>query len=373
MKTFDPQQATQRLDQLFTKRARQRPDRALDARISAPRLGLDYAFHAPAGGRPYHVASIGKLFTATLIFRLAERGALDVDEQVARYFSPVELAGLFVFKNCDYAGQVTIAQLLGHTSGIADYFEGKTRTGRAFIKDVLEQPNTHWTPLALVEFTRQNQAAVGTPGQRFNYSDTGYILLGQLIEKVTGKSFHEVLAEELFAPLGMDDSYLMFYGRPKNVPNVLGPISLGPNAFGPPPAIAPIWFKGVEISGFESLSCDWAGGGIISTTADLLKFSQALWAGRLVSRAALDRMAHCPHRFQPGIFYGLGMMEIRFRELFFLLGGLPRLKGHIGILATHLYYDPLHDAHIALNFGDAGRMVESFQALIEVMNVLGRA
>lgn len=64
--------------------------------------------------------------------------------------------------------------------------------------------------------------------------------------------------------------------------------------------------------------------------------------------------------------------HLRFREFFFLLGGLPRLKGHIGILATHLFYDPAHEAHIGINFGDNRRMVESFQALIEVENILQR-
>ena len=76
----------------------------------------------------------------------------------------------------------------------------------------------------------------------------------------------------------------------------------------------------------------------------------------------------CPHKFQPGIYYGLGMMEIRFRDFFFLLGGLPKVKGHIGILSTHLFYDPTTETHVVMNFGDTARMVESFKALIEIVS-----
>jgi len=83
-------------------------------------------------------------------------------------------------------------------------------------------------------------------------------------------------------------------------------------------------------------------------------------------------MDACPHKFRSGIYYGLGMMEIRFKEFFFLLGRLPRIRGHIGILATHLFYDATREAHIVMNFGDNQRMVQSFRALIEIENVLQR-
>jgi D-alanyl-D-alanine carboxypeptidase len=126
----------------------------------------------------------------------------------------------------------------------------------------------------------------------------------------------------------------------------------------------------VEISGFESLSCDWSGGGIVSTTADLLKFNQALRQGRLIQTSTLEVMEVCNHKFRSGIYYGLGMMEIRFKEFFFLLGRLPKIKGHIGILSTQLFYDAVMDAHIIMNFGDNKSMVQSFRALIEIENTL---
>lgn len=356
-KPFSPQQAVRHWDRYFKKVQAQAPARPLQVAIHSQKLGLDYRFPSDSADRPFHVASIGKVFTAVLVRRLAERGVLCVTDPVLRYFSRPDLDRLFVYRGVDYAEQVTLEHLLSHTSGIADYFEGRTADGRAFLDQVLSHPQVRWTPRQLIDFTRDHQAAVGVPGQVFNYSDTGYVLLGLIIERATGRSFARNLAEEIFEPLEMRDSYLMFHAEPGRAPGQ---------------AIETIWFNEVEISRFESLSCDWAGGGIISTPADLLKFSRALRGGQLIPSAALAAMDACQRRFRPGIYYGSGMMEIRFAEFFFLLGRLPRLKGHIGILATHLFYDPSRAAHIVMNFGSNTRMVASFQALIEIAAILQR-
>lgn len=357
LKPLTPQQAARHFDQyLKTVQAKGRP-RPIQIRIYSERLGLDYGFPSDSTRQPYHVASIGKVFTATLVGMLSERGLVGIKDPITRHLSPPTVERLFVYQNRDYAEQVTIEHLLGHTSGIADYIEGSTPDGKSFLDQMLSNPQSHWTPEKLIDFTREYQTAVGIPGKVFYYSDTGYILLGLIVERATGKPFAKNLEDEFFLPLDMRDSYLMFYSEPANTPKK---------------DIEKIWFNDVEISGFESLSCDWAGGGIVSTTADLLKFNQALRGGRLLPTSTLEAMDACTHKFRPGIYYGLGMMEIRFKEFFFLLGRLPKIKGHIGILSTHMFYDPSQDAHIIMNFGDNARMETSFRALIEIENVLQR-
>ncbi len=352
---FSTQQAADHFNRYFQKIQAKNPDKPIQVKLYSQKLGLDYSFPPASADQPYHIASIGKVFTATLVYMLAEKGLLVVNDLVSRYLSPPDLERLFVYRGSDYATQVTIEHLLAHTSGVADYFEGDTSSGKKFLDGILSNPQEHWTPEKLLDFTREHQAAVGIPGKVFNYSDSGYILLGLIIEKVTGKSFSENLADEFFQPLDMRDSYLMFYSEPINLPKK---------------DISQIWFNDVEISGFESLSCDWSGGGIVSTTADLLKFNQALRQGRLIPSSTLETMDVCRYKFRPGIYYGLGMMEIRFKEFFFLLGRLPKVKGHIGILSTHMFYDAVNDAHIIMNFGDNQRMVQSFRALIEIENIL---
>lgn len=306
---------------------------------------------------PFHVASIGKTFTAVLIAKLQEAGRLKFSDKVSGYLDADTLKGLFVYDGVDYQSEVTIQQLLGHTSGVADYFADPVNNGKPVSDLILTDPNHLWTPMELIDFSRDNQKAINKPGASYHYSDTGYILLGLIIEKVTGKPFHENLKNEIFKPLQMDDSYLMFYSEPKNLPKK---------------EIAKIWFHGTEVSKFNSLSVDWSGGGIISTVEDLLKFQKALREGRLVSKEVLSTMENYNNKFMTGIYYGLGMMQFRFEEYFFLLKGYPRMTGHMGILSTFMFYDDVHDAYVIINFGSDAHMQKSVQNIIKIVGTLDR-
>lgn len=320
--------------------------------VHSDKLGIDYHYPNGRADRPYHLASIGKVFTATLAFLLAERGQLALEDQISKYLLPAQLDKLFVFQAVDYQDQVTVRDLIGHMSGVADYFDDPVSEGLHFTKEVIANPNTKWTPSMLLDFSRRSQSAVGKPGDAYHYSDTGYVLLGLLIEAVTGKPFHQSLQDEFFVPLGMDDTYLMFYGEPVNHPQK---------------PLEKFWLNGTEVSTFISVSCDWAGGGIVSTTTDLLKFQKALRQGRLVQPSTIQVMTRCPNKFQPGIYYGLGMMEIHFEDFFFLLKGFPRVTGHIGVLSTHMFYDEKTETHLIMNFGNTAHMTASFKALIEIL------
>jgi D-alanyl-D-alanine carboxypeptidase len=81
-------------------------------------------------------------------------------------------------------------------------------------------------------------------------------------------------------------------------------------------------------------------------------------------------MTNCTHKFRSGLWYGTGMMEVRFEEFFFLLRGLPRMHGHIGVSSTHMVALPQQDVHVVINLGDTGQMTTSFKLLIDIMNLL---
>ena len=131
----------------------------------------------------------------------------------------------------------------------------------------------------------------------------------------------------------------------------------------PDRAASPLWQP--RVSTFRSVSCDWAGGGIISTPDDLLTFSSALHHGELIAPASLAFLAEPRNRFRSGIRYGAARCEVRFDGFLPLLRGLPRPVGHIGVLATHLFHDPVHDADIVLNLRRP-EMVRSFRTLIAI-------
>ncbi|WP_353815868.1 serine hydrolase domain-containing protein [Agromyces sp. SYSU T00266] len=337
--------------------------------VRAPALGIDYRF-GDADAR-FHVASVGKLATATLIAQLVEQRAFAFDTRVADLLPNDEVAGLFATTSMtDAAGGATVDHLLSHTAGVADYFDGPVTSGPRIRDLVVSEPDRLWTPADLLEASRNRQRPVGRPGERFRYSDTGFVLLGRIVEEATGRAFHEVLHERIFDPAGMRDSALLFHSTPDRDRDRALQTSAGVTAASTRPVIAPLHLGRVEASRFTSLSCDWAGGGIVSTPGDLLAFSRALHDGTLIAPATLAYLAEPRNRFRPGIRYGAGIMQIRFGGLSPFLAGLPRPTGHIGVLATHLFHDPVHDADLVLNFASTREMRRSFMTLIEVERAL---
>lgn len=311
---------------------------------------------------PFHIASVGKLMTATMIYQLADAGALDLDKPIgplllaSNSLTKEALTKLFTFEGVDYSDRVTAAQLLAHTSGVADYFDGPVTSGEPLLKLMLQSPERMWTPAELVAISSERQIPVNAPGQGYHYSDTGYVLLGLLVEALTDKSFEDNLVERIFEPTQMTHTYMALRQKPLS---------------GYQPAIGDVWLKGSEIGGTNALSVDWAGGGLISMLSDLKSFSQALHGGKLISQESYTQMFSDQQEFQNGIHTGAGGMTVHF-EKFFPLLKLQTVNGHIGVLSTHVFYDAVTDSHIVLNFGSTDQMVTSFTTLIEIINTLNR-
>ena len=350
MKFMGYEKQLQKIDQILHKAASKNEVVDTQVRIYSGKLGVDYRF-ASKTPRPYHSASIGKVFVVVLLLKMLNEQRLSLDQPIHELLDAKDLQELFVANGKDHSKEVTIRQLAMHTSGINDYFESKSSSESSFIDQIISEPEHFWTPDELLDFTRKYQKAVACPGEKFFYSDTGYILLGKILEEVSGISYGELLSKYIFKPLGMNDSYLHGYSS--------STISK---------TMAPLFVSGVDVSEMQSLSCDWSGGGVVTTTDDLLLFQTALHQGKLGD--LIFEQAGFPNKFRRGIHYGFGMMELHFNEFFFLLIGMPLLKGHIGITSTHMFYDNVNDVHFIMNFGSDKRMVESFRTLIKIVQTL---
>lgn len=324
--------------------------------VHSERLGIDILARSYSGDAPaeaFHIASVGKLFTTVLVARLVEAGRLAFEDTIAPLLAPGRLDGLFVVDGRDFQADVTVAQLLSHSSGAADYFADPVRGGKPLFDLIHEEPQRRWTPDSILDFCRDGQKAIGKPGERFHYSDTGFILLGLAIEKLYGSPFEKVLADEILKPLGMERTWMPFRSLPAKGGT----------------EIRAAWLQGAEVSAFPSITADWAGGGIASTEADLLKFDSALNSGTIVSLETLGKLKRFDALFSRGIHYGNGIMELRFGEFFPLLASYPRMTGHMGILATQLFYDTAHDLHIVVTLGSDAAMEDSVKLLIEALGI----
>lgn len=134
----------------------------------------------------YPIASVTKTFTATAILKLAERGKLSLEDKLSKYYP-----------GYPHGDSITIRHLLNHTSGIYNY-----TMNREFMETAAGQPATEEQMLALFK----DKPLDFSPGTGWNYSNSGYMLLGYIIQKVTGSAYHEVLRKYLFSPEGMNSS-----------------------------------------------------------------------------------------------------------------------------------------------------------------------
>ena len=202
----------------------------------------------------FRLGSITKQFTAAAILLLEERGKLSVDERVKTYMPDIPAAW----------DRITIRNLLTHTGGIPNF------TALPSYREIQTSPASPEKILAMVKDRPLDFEA----GEKMSYSNSGYILLGAIVEKVGGDSYADFVQKNLFAPVGMTDS-----GYDSNTA-IIPRRAAGymPGGGGPVNA------------GYIHMSIPYAAGALYSTTLDLLKWERALFGGKVVSAASLQKM-----------------------------------------------------------------------------------
>lgn len=196
----------------------------------------------------FRLGSITKPFTATAVLQLAAAGTLRLDDPICKYL-----------KTCPSAWHaVKVSQLLNHTSGIPNYVDLQS-----FWKDFLMLKTR-----AQMVATFSSQPLLFPPGSRFSYSDSGYYLLGLIIENVTHKRYEDVLKEHIFEPLGMVDTG--YDHDDPIIPQRVAGYRLGPQ-------------RELLNALYIDMEQPFADGGLYSTTGDLLKFARSFDGSKLLS------------------------------------------------------------------------------------------
>ena len=202
------------------------------------------------------IGSITKQFTAVAILMLEEQGKLNIKDDITKYIPDYPT----------HNKKITIHQLLNHTSGIKSYTS---------MSNFLSNARTDMTPLELIDVFK-NEPMDFEPGEKFLYNNSGYILLGYIIEVVSGETYAEFLDNHIFKKLGMSNSY---YGSMKKIiPN---------RASGYSPS-----GDGYVNADYLSLTLPYAAGSIMSTTDDLLKWQNALNNNRLIKKESYEKAIH---------------------------------------------------------------------------------
>ena len=265
---------------------------------------------------PFRIASNTKTFVAVTILRLWEQGRIDLDAPISPLITPA-LDRLLRSDGYD-TGTITVRQLLSHSAGLYDH-GGDPR----YIKTVLADPRHRWTREEQVRLAIDYADPVARPGAEFRYSDTDYILLGDIIERLTGEPLAKVVRRELrFDRLGLKSTWWEI-AEPQ-------PKGTEPRAHQ--------FLGSVDATGVDASMDLYGGGGLIMSARDLATFAAALFEGRIFDRPATLREMLWQGPHQGADKYRLGIFVKR--------AGGRDLYWHSGFWGTVVYYSP--DAGVAI-------------------------
>ncbi len=234
--------------------------------------------------------STGKTFFAAVAVQLIERGSLDLDAPVSKY-----LAARPWFARLPNAKDVTVRHLMTHTSGIVRY-----EMDPKFTADLRAQPNKVWKPEEQIAYQLDAKPPFAA-GQGWDYSDTNYIVLGMIVEGITGKPLYDEIRTRFLAPLKLTH---VVPSTSRHIPGLI-PGYAGPrDPLGLPDEMM---VKGELVINPQF---EWAGGGFATSPLDLARWGRELYAGRALSPAARKIMldAAVPARLGPETKYGLGVI-----------------------------------------------------------------
>ena len=222
----------------------------------------------------FQLASVSKQFTATAIMILKEKGQLDLDDKVTRFYPDFPYT------------EVRIRHLMNHTSGLPKYF---WLAEHKWEKDYPPSNAEMMDMLATHDVQR-----FFSPGANFDYSNTGYMVLASVIEKVSGKSFGDFLNDEIFKPLHMDHSFVYRYETDKVRENQLTGYRLYKRR----------WHAKISGTVNDAVVGDK---NVYSTTEDMLKWVQGLNSGKIISLNSLEEMySRGETKYNRKVPYGFG-------------------------------------------------------------------
>ena len=277
----------------------------------------------------FFAASVTKLIVTIVVMRMVERAQLALDDPMVRYLPGDMIAGLHVMQGVDRTGEITLRHLISSQTGLRDYFSLKGPDGRSHMTALMAGEDSAWPLERTLDAVRGQPArfAPGAPG-KVDYSDTNYQLIGRVLETVTGKGLPELFADEVFGPLGLRDTWI--YSDPLD--DRPAPFHAGRRMVRLPHYIA-------------SISAE---GGMVSTGADMLRISEAFFAGRFFDLEAFLAQQDWRMLFWPGQFYfGLGLEKLWTPWFVSPLRPIRDVMGCWGQTGAFLFHHPATGLHFA--------------------------
>jgi D-alanyl-D-alanine carboxypeptidase len=274
-------------------------------------------------GQTFRIASVTKTFVACSILRLWEMGKLSLNDPISKYISAEHVA---ILKEGGYnPDQINLRHLLTHSSGMFDHAATQT-----YLEKALADPGHRWTRTEQLRGCITWGKPVGKPGEKFRYSDTGYTLLGETLEKITGKSMDEAFMALLkLKKLGLTSTWVEDDANQSR--NNLK-------------RIHQYFQDGTDAYDFHPSLDLYGGGGLLSTSRDLAQYFQQLFNHKVFANSAtLDTMlAKRTYAIKPQMDYRMGMYVVQING--------EDVYTHSGFWGTQVIYVPNKNLSMATNY-----------------------
>lgn len=272
--------------------------------------------------QPVLIASNTKTYVAASVLKLIEQGELKLNDPIFKYISN---ASKIMLSNEGYdVYSITIKDLLSHTSGIFDYADTE-----AYFNEILANPKREWSRIEQIKFAMEHGEPLGESGEVFAYSDTNYLLLTEVIESVTNKTFYKAIRELIgYTALHLNKTW---FTTLESYPNNVKPMAYQ-------------YVSSANINNYSiSHTFDlYGGGGIASTPKDLALFFQNVFSNKVFQNEKTLQLLYTkanPKKDMEGDYY-LGLTSVEYNNI--------KGYGHNGFWGTTAYYFPELNASLAV-------------------------
>lgn len=275
-------------------------------------------------------------------------GRFQLEDKISKYISKDIISGIHIYKGIDYSSDITIGQLMSHTSGLPDYFQQKRESGKSLQSEITAGHDQHWTFEKVMDEVRKMKPKF-KPGRKRKalYSDTNYQLLGRITEIITEKKINAVLKEFIFDTLHLKNTYVYEDSNDRT------PVSL--------------YYKTQPLHIPLAMTSFGPDGGIVSTAKETMIFLKAFFNGKLFPKEYLDELKIWNKIFFP-LEYGIGLARFKLPRILSPFKPTPELIGHSGLSGAFAYYCPEKDPYITGTVNQIAKPSLSYKLMIKLLN-----
>lgn len=306
----------------------------------------DEVIHSAAGNleadEAFSIASVTKMFTASVIFQMVEDGLLTMDDTIDMYLTEEEYSGLHTYEGVEYSNAITIRQLVSQTTGLPAYIENEAE-GLTLVEESIDDGES-FTFSSKLESAKE-QGARFINGESAYYADINYDILGEIIERVSENTLESQYERYIFGPLELENTYLA--EADSEVP--------------------PVTVNGEERDITPILENMRASGGLISTSSDLMVFLKSFFNGGMFDESFIntDTLEDIQFYFHQ---YGNGFMHFDVSAEVPVFDMYP-LTGHAGINGSFAFYNQELDLYITGTTNQASNPMLNYELIQQFIDL----